>query len=95
MAPLEPLILSLSKMLCRLLAVSQHGVLNVAPLSFDRLAGLLPRLLPTAWRGRSNAVGWAPAKDLQRPSESWMRMFWAKAKVSVPCQHNSKAGCKR
>ena len=69
--------------LCRLLVGSQHGVLNVAPLTFDRLAGLLPRLLPAAWCAASIAVGWAPAKDPKHPSETWICLFWAKAKVCV------------
>ncbi len=65
----------------RLAAVTQHGVLNITQLTCDRLARLLPQLLPAAWLGTSTAVTWAAADGTRQPSEEWLRLFWDKAKV--------------
>ena len=65
--------------------MAEHGVLNITRLTCDRLARLLPQLLPAAWQGATTAVTWPAADGTKQPSEKWLRLFWNKAKVPMPC----------
>ena len=60
-------------LLARFQALAGTGVLNVALVTPPALAALMPKILPSAWRGAGH-IAWTPGED--GPSDDTFRLLW-------------------